>query len=278
MSALKLSELYIACHTGDLDAVEHLLTHLSFYELNRIEPNGSTALHAATFYGHTDIVRRLVQHGAIVRTLRNKYNLTPAQETTNEEIKQLLEPDAIYQPRKRFISDNDGYENNSEQTVTASSTTLFSPVPLTVAASTIENETAVDNEEILEWLDAYDSAHRRAQENHEYMRKWLTKIPLSTILETINNDYIDNPVTELPDEHRTEIRTYIEVANCDEDPRHLVYAYTLETNFYRQLNRDLAQRGKSLQTKTTDTIFRSLIFCLCDSRWVCHTYSSSKRN
>ena len=150
MSALKLSELYIACHTGDLDAVEHLLTHLSFYELNRIEPNGSTALHAATFYGHTDIVRRLVQHGAIVRTLRNKYNLTPAQETTNEEIKQLLEPDAIYQPRKRFISDNDGYENNSEQTVTASSTTLFSPVPLTVAASTIENETAVDNEEILE--------------------------------------------------------------------------------------------------------------------------------
>lgn len=76
--------------------------------------------------------------------------MTPTQETKNEGIKQLLEPDAIYQPRKRFISDNDGYENNSEQTVTASSTTLFSPVPLTVAASTIENETAVDNEEILE--------------------------------------------------------------------------------------------------------------------------------
>jgi ankyrin repeat protein len=236
MSEPKLSEFYIACRTGDLILVELLLNSLSLYDLNRLEANGSTALHAAAFYGHIDIVRRLVIHGAIMRTLRNKYNLTPAQETTDDEIRRLLEPDATYEPRKRFISDD---QDNKQQPMSTSSTT-FSPVSLSSGIIEITN---IDEEERLEWLDAYNSAHRIAQENHEYMRKWLTKLPLTAILETINNDYVDNPSTELTDKHRAEIHTYIEVANYDDDPRHLVYAYTLETNFYRQLNRDLAQRG-----------------------------------
>jgi hypothetical protein len=243
MSESKPSEFYVACRTGDLVSVERLLMHLSFYDLNRIEPNGSTALHAAAFYGHINIVRRLVEHGAIVRTLRNKYNLTPAQETTHEEIRRLLERDAIYQPRKRFIDDNHDNENSHQQTMSMSSTTLFSPVSAASIDTKTKSATTIDEGERLEWLDAYDSAHRIAQENHEYMRKWLTKVPLATILEAINNDYIDNPSTELTDKHRAEIRTCVEMANCDDDPRHLIYAYTLETNFYRQLNRDLAQRG-----------------------------------
>jgi hypothetical protein len=246
MSESKLSEFYMACRIGDLVSVDRLLNHLSFYDLNQLEPNGSTALHAAAFYGHIDIVRRLVDHGAIVRTLQNKYKLTPAQETKNEEIKRLLEPDATYQPRKRFINDDHEDKNNKQETMSISSTTLFSPVSVAPSNTKTKNATSIDEEERLEWLDAYDSAHRIAQENHEYMRKWLTKIPLTNILRAINNDYIDNPSTELNDKHRVEIRTYIEVADSDDDPRHLVYAYTLETNFYRQLNRDLAQRGQLL--------------------------------
>jgi hypothetical protein len=74
------------------------------------------------------------------------------------------------------------------------------------------------------------------------MRNWLTKIPLSTILEAINNDYIANSSTEMTEKHRAEIQTYVEMAILDDDPRYLIYAYILETNFYRQLNRDLAQR------------------------------------
>jgi hypothetical protein len=246
MSELKLSEFYMACRIGDLISVDRLLNHLSFYDLNRLEPNGSTALHAATYYGHIDIVRRLVNHGAIVRTFQNKYKLTPAQEIENEEIKRLLEPDATYQPRKRFVNDDHDDENHKQQTMSNSSTTLFSPVSIAPSNKETKNATTTDEEGRLEWLDAYDSAHRISQENHEYMRKWLTKIPFTTILKTINSDYIDNPSTELNDKHRAEIRTYIEAADLDDDPRHLVYAYTLETNFYRQLNRDLAQRGQLL--------------------------------
>jgi ankyrin repeat protein len=243
MSELKSSEFYFACRTGDLVSVDRLLNRLSFYELNRLEPNGSTALHAAAYYGHINIVQRLIEHGAIVRTLQNKYHLTPAQETKNEDIKRLLEPDATYQLRKRFIDDDHNDENSKQHTLSIPSTTIFSPVSVAPIDTKTKSVTTVGDEERLEWLDAYDSAHRIAQENHDYMRKWLTKVPMTAILEVINSGYIDNPSTELSDKHRTEIRTCVEMANCDDDPRHLVYAYTLETNFYRQLNRDLAQRG-----------------------------------
>ncbi len=46
----KLSEFYLACRNGDLDTVQHLLPNMSDEQKNRIESNGSTALHAATYF------------------------------------------------------------------------------------------------------------------------------------------------------------------------------------------------------------------------------------
>lgn len=246
MSEVKPSEFYIACRTGDVPSVEHLLNHLSFYDLNRLEPNGNTALHAAAFFGHIEIVRRLVEHGAIVRTLKNKYNLTPAEETTHENIRRLLQPDANYQPRKRFINDDYNENSNKQQTIRNPSGLLFSPALLAYVKAK-KGITNMDDKERREWVVTYDNnCIVLDYESREYMRKWLTKIPLISLLEAINNDYVNNPTIELTDTQRADIRKYVEAAISDENPGYLVYAYTLPTNFYIQLNRDLAYRGTLL--------------------------------
>jgi hypothetical protein len=59
-------------------------------EINRLEPNGSTALHAASYRGHAKIVELLLQAGAW-RSIKNLYQLKPVQEAKTEEIKQLFQ-------------------------------------------------------------------------------------------------------------------------------------------------------------------------------------------
>jgi ankyrin repeat protein len=62
---------------------------MSLTEINRIEPNGSTALHAACYYENAAVVYLLLRYGAL-GSIPNRYGLTPYQETTNSFIKQLL--------------------------------------------------------------------------------------------------------------------------------------------------------------------------------------------
>jgi hypothetical protein len=243
MSEVKPSEFYVACRTGDLTSVERLLNHLSFYDLNRLEPNGNTALHAAAIFGHIEIVRRLVKHGAVIRTLKNKYNLTAAQETTYANIRQLLEPDATHQPRKRFINDDYDETSSKQKTILNPSAVRFSRAMLAYVKDK-RGITNMDHKETREWVVTYDNnCCVLDYTSREYMRKWLTKVPLTSILEAINNDYVENPSTELTDKHRAEIRENVKAAIDENDPRYLIYVYTLETNFYKQLNRDLARRG-----------------------------------
>jgi hypothetical protein len=84
-----LSELYKACRSGDLSTVERLLPTLSIEEINQLQSNGSTSLHAASFYGHIDIVRLLLEKGAR-RNVLKVYKLTPADEAGTTEIEQLF--------------------------------------------------------------------------------------------------------------------------------------------------------------------------------------------
>ena len=84
-----ISQFYIACRNGNIDQVQQLLRSITVNEINRIEPNGSTALHAACYYGHSEIVKILLDEGAC-RSIRNrKYSLTPYEES-NEQIKTLF--------------------------------------------------------------------------------------------------------------------------------------------------------------------------------------------
>jgi hypothetical protein len=83
------SEFYQACRNCDVETVEQMLTKLNTADINRLEPNGSTALHAASFHGHKTIVQMLLQHGAKPWIL-NKYKMTAYEEAANDEIRLLF--------------------------------------------------------------------------------------------------------------------------------------------------------------------------------------------
>ncbi|CAF4299363.1 unnamed protein product, partial [Rotaria magnacalcarata] len=87
--ASKPSELYLACRNGDVEKVKQLVAQLNTADINRLEPNGSTSLHAASFYGHKAIVTMLLQNGA-KSWMRNKYEMTPYEEAANDEIRSLF--------------------------------------------------------------------------------------------------------------------------------------------------------------------------------------------
>jgi ankyrin repeat protein len=61
-----LSNFYTACRDGDGDVntIKNLLSSMSIEQINRQESNGSIALHAASCYGHAEIVRILLDAGA----------------------------------------------------------------------------------------------------------------------------------------------------------------------------------------------------------------------
>ncbi len=84
------SELYLACKNYEVEKVKTMLQFATIEEINHIEPNGSTALHVASYYGHVEIVELLLQAGAS-RSIRNKsHKLTAYEEARSEEIKRLF--------------------------------------------------------------------------------------------------------------------------------------------------------------------------------------------
>ncbi|CAF3947409.1 unnamed protein product [Rotaria magnacalcarata] len=86
----KVSNFYNGCRCGDFNQVQQLLSTMSLDEINKIESNGSTALHTACYHDHYDIVKMLLNAGAS-RSIRNRrYNLTPFQEAHTEQIRKLF--------------------------------------------------------------------------------------------------------------------------------------------------------------------------------------------
>ncbi|CAF4808793.1 unnamed protein product [Rotaria sp. Silwood1] len=71
-------------------------------EVNRMEPNGSSALHVAAYRGHEKIVELLLQKGASYSAV-NKYNCTPLDEAKTDKIRQLIRR---RMNQKRFVSDS----------------------------------------------------------------------------------------------------------------------------------------------------------------------------
>ncbi|CAF1662721.1 unnamed protein product, partial [Adineta ricciae] len=87
-----ISKFYLACRNGDVEYVRNYLTILSptKWNPNEIEIHiNSTPLHAASFYGHAEIVKLLLQYGCD-RSQTNSYGLTAYEEAANDEIRQLF--------------------------------------------------------------------------------------------------------------------------------------------------------------------------------------------
>lgn len=100
------SEFYIACRNNQIDKVKELRENLTLDQIDKIEPNGSTALHAASYYSHHDIVKFLLETGAD-RSVLNKYKNLAFDEASKPEIKELFlrTPDST-----RVVSDTGAIE------------------------------------------------------------------------------------------------------------------------------------------------------------------------
>ncbi|CAF4285802.1 unnamed protein product [Rotaria sp. Silwood2] len=66
-----------------------MLPAIPYDQLNQLEPNGSTALHAATYFGHLDIVRLLLHEYGCQRHLRDRHGFTAYEKAQTDEMRQL---------------------------------------------------------------------------------------------------------------------------------------------------------------------------------------------
>ncbi|UJR11353.1 hypothetical protein I4U23_015534 [Adineta vaga] len=107
---MSASTLYEACRTGDIHTVQQLLPTLSINEINQIESNGSTCLHAAASCNHPQVVKVLLNSGAI-RSIIDKDGHTAMHVAATEEIKNLF-PRSFTASHARFLTDI-----KSEQTI-----------------------------------------------------------------------------------------------------------------------------------------------------------------
>jgi hypothetical protein len=85
----RCSDFYLACRYNKIEEVKKLLEKITRDEIDRVEPNGSTALHAAAYHGHQEIVRLLFEAGAD-RAIENKHKCFPFDEAADDETKQLF--------------------------------------------------------------------------------------------------------------------------------------------------------------------------------------------
>ncbi|CAF3589814.1 unnamed protein product [Rotaria socialis] len=86
----KTSPLYHACEAGDVNRVRELIASLNYSDTNLHEPNGSTALHAASSFGHSDIVRILLHGRGVMKNRRNRDGMTAFEVAANDEIRQIF--------------------------------------------------------------------------------------------------------------------------------------------------------------------------------------------
>ncbi|CAF1330760.1 unnamed protein product [Adineta steineri] len=95
------SVFYLACKNGDIATVEEMLPNLTFGQVNQVEPNGNTALHAASSCNRPDIVRLLLS-GGCSRITRNRAGVTAYQEAATDEIRTLFHRSTS----DRFVDEN----------------------------------------------------------------------------------------------------------------------------------------------------------------------------
>ncbi|CAF3929561.1 unnamed protein product, partial [Rotaria sordida] len=79
-----LNLLYHLCKENEIEKVQNILPFIGTINIiNEIQSStGSTCLHVACYYGHRDMVKILLEYGA-VHSIRNlRHNLTPYEEAT----------------------------------------------------------------------------------------------------------------------------------------------------------------------------------------------------
>lgn len=197
------SQFYFACRNNEIDVVTSLLPKLSLKQIDQVEPNGSTALHAAAYFGNEKIVELLLSKGA-QRTIKNRFGNTPVDEAKTENIKQLLKPS-----EKR--------RSERMNRFTSSAGPSF------------------------EWIFVKGDPSSYASFNRESLLKCRTDEEFHRLCRGIQQQYVNEngPLTDV--DGIDEIRQYVDKAIQNNDPTLIVRAYTAQTGFFQRLNEDLAQ-------------------------------------
>ncbi len=205
--------LYDACCNNDWTTLQENLI-ISGID-SPIDDQGNTALHIATRQGYLEIVRWLLRYHAS-RTVLNNDGKTPEQMTSDDAIIKLYQ------------------------------------IPYRPPANATENHFVADKLEVepIEWLDSYRHAYRISYENHEYMKRWITKVPLKRLLEEIDQGYIDKLDFPL-EKTRTDIKTQLQCAIELNDPLPLGMIYTGTSKLCTRLNTDLAKFGSDFRFLST---------------------------
>jgi hypothetical protein len=104
-----VTDLYTACQEGDYQLALALLETLEFNAINRLESNGSTALHIAAALGHADIVSLLLHVYSVMRDQKDHYDRTAYEVACNDEIRRLF-----HRPKtnNRFCSNDNNISAN----------------------------------------------------------------------------------------------------------------------------------------------------------------------
>ncbi|CAF1496566.1 unnamed protein product [Rotaria sp. Silwood1] len=202
-TTVKPSKFYFSCRNNDIDSVTSLLSTLTLGEINQIEPNGSTALHAAAYYGNKEVVKLLLSKGA-QRMIKNVHGCTPYDEAKTEDIKKLFQrmERAEAESRSRFA----GVKGPS-----------------------------------YEWIFVKSDPSSYASFNRESLWKCQNDEEFDRLCRGIQQYYINEngPLADV--KHIESVRLFIDTAIKNNDPTQVVRAYTAESGFYHRVNTDLAQ-------------------------------------
>ena len=204
--------LYEACCKGDWKLLRENLI-LSGINIS-LDNEGNTALHLATRHGHIEIIRLLLRYHAS-RTVVNKEGKIPEQMNSDSNIIKQYE-----MPVRPLPTKDDNY---------------FVDTSLDV--------------KLIEWNDSYENAYRIAFENHQHMKRWITKIPLKKLLQAIDKDYLDK-LTFPSNETLVTLKKQLQTAIDKNELMNLISMYTGTSGFYKLLNEDLAKLGSDFRFVT----------------------------
>lgn len=211
------SDFYWACRNGDLQSAQNIYPKLTYEQLNQIQPNGSTALHAACSMDHPHVVKFLLENGCC-RTVLNGQKQTAYEVAATEAIRRLFD-----RPwSQRFVQDKG---TNVVDILSAENS----------------NSTANKLEEPDDWVTGRTSAYdtREAQFMLALGRSSsiFKKIVMRRLIDKYHTELLNllNRTIPVDDrQHKKALDLYQKYLN-KEGVHHLLTLYTMETGFYRAL-------------------------------------------
>ncbi|CAF0987799.1 unnamed protein product [Adineta steineri] len=204
------------CLDGNYNEVQAMISKLTYEELNQIEPNGYTALHAAVLCNHLDIVKLLLNHGCS-QTILNRYGRTAYQDAHTDEMRILF-----VRPRSQRFFDNNTTESFKLFIANGNNIDMKKDIPDSWFKGYVRAEDTRESQFILALGQAPFLIRKIYQNRIEFINmQSLYSLIIANVSRT-HKEYVE--VNNL-------YQTFAKKRNID----HLLKLYTLETDIYSAL-------------------------------------------